>query len=76
MKVNNYPGPDPDETMLWKLFDFQRFAGNRRLDRIIRSAAGTADPVPLTDDQLELNAAGEPEAWRLLPDDSEKPWTR
>ena len=61
-----------DENLLRALFDFQRFAGNQRLDDVIRSAGLPGGAVELTDDELDLNAAGDVEAWRLMPDNGEK----
>ena len=54
-----------NENLLRALFDFQRFAGNERLDALIRAAGGSDAGTPLDDGALDLNAAGEPEAWRL-----------
>ncbi len=64
---------DKTEYLLRTLFDFQRFAGNGRLDRLIRAAAETEGGVPLEDSELELNAAGDADAWRLRTKDGEKP---
>ena len=54
-----------DENLLRALFDFQRFAGNERLDALIRAAELPGDTMELSDDELDLNAAGEPDVWRL-----------
>lgn len=54
------------ETRLRSLMDYQRFDGIAALQALIEDslarwgAGGTA----LSDDDLELNAAGEPDAWR------------
>lgn len=56
---------DKTEKLLYSLFDFQRFEKNERLDKVIRSAGNDGEILPLDDSQLELNAAGEPEAWRV-----------
>ena len=56
---------DETEKMLHTLFDFQRFEGNERLNKIIRSAESDEKGIFLEDDRLELNAAGEPETWRI-----------
>ena len=61
------------EKRLQSLFDFQRFAGNPRLAEVIRAAGLPGEAVELSDDELDLNAAGEADAWRKLPDDGEKP---
>ena len=53
------------ERRLRALFDFQRFAGNERLDALIRAAEESDAGTPLGDGELEWNAAGEPEVWRL-----------
>lgn len=60
-----------DENLLRSLFDFQRFAGNLSLDRLIRSAEFPGGALPLSDGELEINAAGESEAWRPLPGNGE-----
>ena len=59
------------EKRLRALFDFQRFAGNERLDALIRAAEESDAGTPLDDGELDLNAAGEPEAWRLRGKDGE-----
>ncbi len=64
---------DRTENILRALFDFQRFAGNKRLDSVIRAAEGAPFGLPLEDGEMELNAAGEPETWRLLKEDGKKP---
>ena len=57
---------DGIEKLLRSLFDFQRFKGNKRLDRIIQhSTEGGGNGLPLEDSQMEVNAAGEPETWRI-----------
>ena len=61
------------EKRLQALLDFQCFAGNKRLDDVICAAGLPGDIRELSDDELELNAAGEPETWRFLPDGGEKP---
>ena len=61
------------EKRLRSLFDFQRFAGSQRLDALIRAVGLPGDVRELSDDELELNAAGEPEAWRSLTDGDKKP---
>ena len=60
-----------DENLLRALFDFQRFAGNERLDALIRAAELPGDTMELSDDELDLNAAGEPDVWRLPGKDGE-----
>ena len=55
---------DETEKLLRSLFDFQRFEGNERLNRVILGTEGGENGLPLEDSLLELNAAGEPEAWR------------
>ena len=55
---------DNMEKRLCALFDFQRFAGNERLDALIRAAGESDAGTPLDDGELDLNAAGEPETWR------------
>ncbi len=64
---------DRTERMVRTLFDFQRFAGNRRLDRLIRTAHETGDSLLLDDSELELNAAGDADAWRVGKKDEDKP---
>ena len=64
---------DRTEQMVRTLFDFQRFAGNRRLDRLIRTAQEAGDGALLDDSELELNAAGDADAWRLGKKDEDKP---
>lgn len=54
---------DKTEKLLRRLFDYQRFEENERLDKLIQDADGE-DGVPLEDSRLDLNAAGEPEIWR------------
>lgn len=113
---------DKTESLLRALFDFQRFAGNERLDALIRAAgdagndeakagdagfsgadtdgakagnAGTGGAkagnagiggakignagtrgvgagVPLEDDEVDLNAAGEADAWRVRTGEKKK----
>ena len=63
---------DRTEQMLRTLFDFQRFAGNERLDRLIRTAQETEDGMLLDDSELELNAAGDADAWRVETKDGDK----
>ena len=53
---------DKTERALRALFDFQRFERGGRLDAIIKSVDD--DIVPLDDNDLELNAAGECDIWR------------
>ena len=60
-----------NENLLRALFDFQRFAGNERLDALIRAAEEPDAGTPLSDGELDLNAAGEPEAWRPRGEDGE-----
>ena len=64
---------DRTEQMVRTLFDFQRFARNRRLDRLIRAAQKTGDGVLLDDSELELNAAGDADAWRIETKGGDKP---
>ena len=64
---------DRTEHVLRTLFDFQRFAGNRRLDRLIRAAQAAGDGVLLDDSELELNAAGDADARRIQRKDEDKP---
>ena len=67
---------DNIQKSLLALFDFQRFARDPGLDGVIRAVGVPGGAAELTDDELELNAAGEPEARRFLPGDGEKPWAR
>ena len=64
---------DRTEQMVRTLFDFQRFAGNKRLDRLIRAAQEAGDGMLLDDSELELNAAGDTDAWRTQTKDEDKP---
>ncbi len=64
---------DNFEKTLHALFDLQRFAGNERLDKLIRRAVPTDGSVSLDDNDLELNAAGESDVWRMKTEDDEKP---
>ena len=57
------------EKWLRSLFDFQRFAGSKRLGDVIRATGLPGDARELSDDQLDLNAAGDPDAWRARPGD-------
>ncbi len=61
------------EGLLRTLFDFQRFAGNKRLEALIRDADGAGNGVPLEDSALEVNAAGGAEVWRSETKDGLKP---
>ena len=61
------------EGLLRTLFDFQRFAGNKRLEALIRDVDGAGDGVPLEDSTLELNAAGGADVWRNETQDGLKP---
>lgn len=63
---------DETKKLLRSLFDFQRFEGNERLDRVIRSVEAGGSGLPLEDSWLELNAAGEPEAWRTRTGEDDK----
>ena len=63
---------DRTEKLLRALFDFQHFAGNERLDKIIRTAEQTGNGTPLEDSELEVNAAGEANAWRFSAEDDKK----
>lgn len=63
---------DRTENLLRALFDFQRFAGNERLDKMIRAAEQTESVMPLEDSELEVNAAGEADAWRFSTKDDKK----
>lgn len=57
---------DGMEKLLRSLLDFQRFEGNERLDGVIQhSTEGGESGLPLEDGQMEVNAAGEPEIWRI-----------
>ena len=47
------------EDIIRRLFDFQRFASNKRLDKIISDCED--DGVLLEDNELDINAAGETE---------------
>lgn len=49
---------DRTEHVLHVLFDFQRFAGNKRLSRVICAAESAGAGMVLDDSELELNAAG------------------
>ncbi len=48
------------ENMVRALFDLQRFAGNKRLEAMILSAA--EEVGSLDDEELEVNAAGDADA--------------
>lgn len=61
------------EKRLQALFDFQRFAGNQRLDDVIRAAGLPGEAVELSDDELDLNAAGETDVWRARQNGGEEP---
>ncbi len=63
---------DRTESRLRALFDFQRFAGNSRLEKLIRSVEETAGGVPLDDCELEVNAAGDADVYRLQAEDRKK----
>ena len=56
---------DRTERLLRMLFDFQRFAGNERLSRVICAADGAGAGMALDDCELELNAAGNLDMQRL-----------
>ena len=48
------------ERMLSRLFDYQRFANNKRIADMITDTESRYNAVPLSDDMLELvSAAGE-----------------
>lgn len=64
---------DKTEGLLRALFDFQRFEGNKRLDDVICAAGDVGGGVPLEDDDMELNAAGEADAWRVRTGEKKKP---
>ena len=59
------------ESFLRKLFDFQRFAGNKRLDEMIRAAEEAETGRPLEDSEMNLNAAGETDVRRLKAEEDE-----
>lgn len=64
---------DRTEQMVRTLFDFQRFAGSKRLDRLIRAAQEAGAGVLLDDSELELSAAGDADAWRAEKKNEDKP---
>lgn len=57
------------------VFDYQRFCGNRRLERLILETGARygeepprGSPKELTEEQLDwVNAAGKPDGWREDP---------
>ena len=59
------------ESFLRKLFDFQRFAGNKRLDEMIRAAEEAETGRQLEDSEMKLNAAGETDIRRLKAEEDE-----
>lgn len=63
---------DKTEKLLRSLFDLQHFEKNERLDKVIHGAEDGESGLPLDDSQLELNAAGEPEAWRIRTEEDDK----
>ncbi len=64
---------DQMEQVLRALFDFQRFDENVRLGKLIRAAGETKDGALLDDSELELNAAGDADAWRIETKGEDKP---
>ncbi len=58
------------EKMVRALFDLQRFAGNKRLETMIASAAEGVGS--LDDDELDLNAAGDTDALLMQTDGDEE----
>ncbi|MDD4080137.1 MAG: hypothetical protein PHP02_01820 [Eubacteriales bacterium] len=54
------------DKVLRKLLDFQRFEGEERLGRLIDGALArwVKKGIPLSDEDLELNAAGDPDILR------------
>lgn len=63
---------DKTEKLLRSLFDLQHFEKNERLDKVIHGAEDGESGLPLDDSQLEFNAAGEPEAWRIRTGEDDK----
>lgn len=61
------------ERVLRTLFDFQRFAGDARLERVICSAGETDGCIPLEDSELEVNAAGDADDWRARTGGKKEP---
>ncbi len=57
------------EKTLKRLFDYQRFANNKRIADMIADTESRYNASPLSDDALELvNAAGDPDAANLKKD--------
>ena len=52
------------EKILRQLFDFQRFAGNERLEILIKQAEASYERALSDEDKGLVNAAGEPESRR------------
>lgn len=63
---------DKTEKLLRSLFDLQHFEKNERLDKVIHGVEDGESGLPLDDSRLELNAAGEPEAWRIRTEEDDK----
>lgn len=63
----------PMEKKLTKLFDYQKFAGNKALQGIIDSVHARSGRRELSLDEEELvNAAGAPYAGQTPPEDQKK----
>ncbi|MDD2561784.1 MAG: hypothetical protein PHP07_04095 [Eubacteriales bacterium] len=61
------------EKALRELFDYQRFEGEVRLGGLIEKALArwAKGGIPLLDEDLELNAAGDPDILRIEEDTHE-----
>ncbi len=60
------------ESKLSRLFDYQKFEPNSKLDKLIKDVESrySLDDMMMSDDELGMvNAAGTPDAMRLREDD-------
>ncbi len=60
------------ESKLSRLFDYQKFEPNSKLDKLIKDVESrySLDDMMMSDDELDMvNAAGTPDAVRLREDD-------
>lgn len=48
------------ERVLYRLFDYQKFEPSRSLSAVIDAAHGAADARALSEDELQIWAAGDP----------------